>query len=238
MRKHMLRAVLFFLMTSALPVHASETGGNPDIRLRAKIEYIREDGSRAEAGDMAVLSSGRWEYSRGYYYWNGSIVPGQPVELIRAVRIPADWKNERAGEHFDIRITAEAGIADYTGGVWNGTFRPAGLGLEITEYETGPDGREREYRDNKTVVPGELVSKIVRITVQDARLLPAPNTGSTSVVLPVVPAGNIRTGDDRDPVGSLSLFFISGSSLAVYLMTLGRKRYRTPLAGNMKKGRR
>ena len=180
-----LAAVTVFTMPMA--AYAKKTTESGSVFIRARLDYSTPNGMSALSDKCVTLSSGKWKADGEYYYYDSPVEPGQTVEFISSVRIPEEWGNGAVGKQFSILVTAEAAecLPGETG--WNsnqeaayiGTFdvmkgeqqeqgykvKKGNISLTIKEYQVGEDGKLKTYENNKVVVPGQEVSKVVKITV-------------------------------------------------------------------------
>ena len=170
--------------TAAFAKKTTETGS---VFIRARLDYSTASGMSALSDKYVTLSSGKWKADGDYYYYDSPVEPGQTVEFISSVKIPEEWGNGSVGKQFSILVTAEAAecLPGETG--WNsnqeaayvGTFdvmkgeqqeegykvKKGNISLTIKEYQLDESGKLKAYENNKTVIPGQEVSKVVKITV-------------------------------------------------------------------------
>ena len=132
-----------------------------ELLLRVKLEY-KADRTEALLEDKCIdFASDYWIRSGSYLYYEKPLRSGSVVSLMNGFRVPDSWGNRSAGASFSIRITAEI-MPYYTveQKEMNGTSAKAVL----EEYEA-VSGKEIPFRNGKTVLPGQYVSKIVRVRV-------------------------------------------------------------------------
>lgn len=207
----------------ALPVSAAELQSTYWVRAAFSITGDRSLSGLSE--EMIVLSE-KWSRQDGYYYYTLPVSPGETIELMRGVRVPAEWKNESADRPFSILITvdvAEMFPGDESYASWSGrsftqsyetslenasrsglTVTKGSIKVTLNEFEKTETG-EQPYRNGRTVVPGETVSKIVRITVDGT-----PSQLNRRENSKVTPA---KTGDE-------SLLFVPVFLMAACLLML------------------
>ena len=220
-------ALLLLFISFPTPVYAAETSTN--VWIRAQISYESGDGLCGLSDDMVTLASDRWIKREGYYYYSSPVQSGQSIDLIRSVQIPASWDNTNSGKRFSIVIKVEAaeafpgdaGWTDGTAAVYSQSFelskqnaerngltvQQGNIRVRIEEFQE-IDGREQPYENNRTVVPGETVSKIVRITVE----------GNKSVLSPIeeILRSPVKTGDD----GKAMLYLAAAAGLVVIVICI------------------
>ena len=118
--------------------------GSADAYIRVKMELVTAEDSKITADDLAVLrnaiiadveNSEEWYYNttdKYFYYQKIMTTDSNPAVLFDTVTIPTSWKNNTAGQEFNIEITAEAIQAD--------NFTPAKITVEGKEVITGWNG--------------------------------------------------------------------------------------------------
>lgn len=151
------RAGLFLLLLLAaapgLPADAASA-----FRLCARVYWADERGMREDARDdlLGVGRDWKWEGERLVY--TGEAAAGAAPELMQGVAIPQEWGNEMAGERIFLVIEAVLQQDPGASEIQYGSLHPV-----ICEYQKNLRGEEEPYVNGKTVLPGEKVSKIVRI---------------------------------------------------------------------------
>lgn len=180
-----LMAILMSL-SCIMPVHASENQDH--LWVRAKISY-EFDKALEKFGDEAIhISSDKWKKDGDWYYYQDALNSGQTVTLFDSVTLPTSWGNSTSEKKFNITVTVECAevIPGETG--WNES-RPASfsqdfnvwyngyshaedvyvqqgnISVSLKEYQLDKDGKKVSYVNNKRVLPGQKISKIVEITV-------------------------------------------------------------------------
>lgn len=159
--------------------------------IRAKIEYIL-DGDTYGIDDNSVVfhDASSWEKDGEWFYYKEPVDSGSRIRLFDSFSIPTGWKNETSGDGFKIVVTAQASEVIPGDSAWNSnsdvcystTFDVYSTGdyglasdeiisegtikLKLVEYELDKDGKEVSYQNDKTVIPGQKVSKIVEIQVE------------------------------------------------------------------------
>ena len=255
--RHLLCGLLLLLIAgfwiTGLSVRAAEYEAGPFFYLRVRVEYGSQQEMAGLDRSCLVLSSDLWHLDGEYYYYEKPVHIGEEIEFMKEVRIPPSWQNPAAGSAFRIRVIAEAAEVlvrrmDQTGNgrAWFEKTREESL-MEadragylirtgqvrtvIHELEKTPEG-EQHYQNDKMVLPGERVSKIVRISLEGSPSelfrKPDPPTGYSPSTPPAQPAQKIqktapaqgdraRTGDEEHAGIWLLL---SGGSLLVLLLLL------------------
>lgn len=224
----MLMALLLLLVNVPMPVYAAETSTN--VWIRAKISYESDGGLTGLSDEMVTLSSDKWSKKDGYYYYTSPLQSGQSVDLMKSVQIPASWNNNDSGKTFNVVVTVEAAEAFPGDSGWNEgsaavysqsfdlsiqnaekngvSFQQGNIRIRLEEFQS-VNGKEQPYENNRIVVPGETVSKIVRITVE----------GEKSKLLPIeeILRGPVKTGDEGKPL----LYLAAAGIIIVLLISIG-----------------
>lgn len=228
----MLMALLLMLVNIPVPVYAAETSTN--VWIRAKISYESDGGLTGLSDEMVTLASDKWSKKNGYYYYTSPLQSGQSVDLMKSVQIPVSWNNNDSGKTFNVVVTVEAAEAFPGDSGWNEgsaavysqsfdmskqnaekngvSVQQGNIRIRLEEFQN-VNGKEQPYENNRIVVPGETVSKIVRITVE----------GEKSKLLPIeeILRGPVKTGDDGR---AIPLLILSAAIIIVlvYISTGGK----------------
>lgn len=151
--------------------------------IRAKLTYEYDDGVTGLSDDIVDFAAG-WTKKDDWYYYDKPLVPGDKVRFISCVHVPAEWGNEMVGKCFKVIVTAEAsevapedtGWDENTDILYSKTFDLWSIGYEhdesvtiqegtltikINEYQLDSYGNEVIYENDKIIVPGQAISKIV-----------------------------------------------------------------------------
>ncbi len=171
--------------SGGIPVFADTTATastttNNRVWIRAKVEY-----SLSGMSDSGTTFESNWSKgSDGWYYYKNAVDANKEITFIKSVSVPSTFTNKDSGQKFDVKITAEAEqvitgssgwdsnrAADYSQSYEDATstndstktFTKGTIALAISEYQLNSSGQEVTYVDNKSVVPGQVVSKIVKI---------------------------------------------------------------------------
>lgn len=239
MKRIMTTIMAVFMMLLTLLIHSPVTAfaAETDITrvwVRAQLSYESDEGLTGVSDEMVTLSSDRWTKKDGWYYYSSPLESGDTVELMRSVRVPADWDNDDAGKSFSVIVKVEAAEAFTTDTGWKDgaavvysqsfelsgqaekaagyTITQGNITVRLEEFQE-ENGKETPYENGKVVVPGETVSKIVRITVE----------GEKSKISPVeVIRGPVKTGDEGRIKGYLALILALTAVLAVIWTKDGR----------------
>lgn len=147
----LLAALLFLTAIPPLPARASE----PSYQLSARVYWEDAGGKKPALSDLCRVGTD-WREEGADLVFSGSFAPGETTELFQGVTIPAWWGSEMAGK--DLSLVVEAAVSTSSG--------TAPCRLVIEEFETDPSGKEVPYVNGKTVLPGERISKIVRIRME------------------------------------------------------------------------
>lgn len=174
----LLSAVLFLF--PAMSVQAAAPTGDNTGWLRAKLTYEFDDGVTGLDDSIITFADG-WSKTDGWFYYKDPVKPGEKVRFITAVSVPASWTEDLENKAFKVVVTVEA--SEMPPGSWNGntevlyskTFdmwsigyetssdlevRRGSLTVDIHEYQL-EDGKEVTYVNDKIIVPGQTISKIV-----------------------------------------------------------------------------
>ena len=224
-----LTLVSLLLIHMPISVSAAEAAATR-VWVRAKIAYESRDGVKDLSDDMITLSSDRWTKRGEFFYYRDPVNTGETVELMKSVHIPADWDNSYSGKGFDIIITVQcaeclpedtewtdnreaAYTSEFASSIINETHKgmsvqKGNIRVTLEEFET--DGRsERSYQNNKVVVPGENVSKIVRITVNGEK------SRVSALSLPQM----VKTGDEAH----IAVYAVLAAVSLVLAIVVGRR---------------
>ena len=136
-----------------------------ELLLRVRLEY-KSDSEEAVLEDSCIdFASDGWIRSGNYLYYEKPLRSGSVVTLMKGFRVPENWGRKSAGAAFSIHVTAE--ILPYYA-IEQQEIRNESAKVLLEEYEI-ISGKEVPYRNQKTVLPGQYVSKIVRIRVSGDR---------------------------------------------------------------------
>lgn len=186
----------------------------PTVWVRAKLEYRSNDGIKDITDSNIEMASDKWTKKGEYYYYADPVKSGESIDLMKGVRIPSDWDNSYAKKNFSIIVTVEASEVLPTDLGWNEnsevsysqTFETSAKGAEkqnlqvtkgnisvaLNEYQIdSKTGKEEAYENDKTITPGENISKIVRITINGDKSLVAKKKNTITIT-------NIWTGDNAN----------------------------------------
>ena len=174
------------LLFMPLPAYAaadpSSAQLNRPLGLRVKVEHETEAGqgntgqNERAAGDLADLLSDewldidteKWEKSGDYYYYRTPLRSGESAVFMESVTIPPFIDETFAGITFHIRIIAE--VFPFMTDVAKTSLQEHKEHISVTMQELEYAQSElRDFTNNQTVVPGQRVSKIVKIYVYDQR---------------------------------------------------------------------
>ncbi len=224
-----LTLVSVLLVHLPVPVSAAQIS-DPRVWVRAKIAYESKDGVKDLSDDMITLSSEKWKKRGEFYYYGDPVNQGETLELMKSVHIPADWDNSYSGKRFDIIMTVQcaeclpedaewtenrevAYTNEFASSIINESHKGMSVqkgSIRVTLEEFESDGNtEKSYRNDKVIVPGEDVSKIVRITVNGEK------SRLSAVSLPQM----VKTGDEAHIV----LYAVLASVSLVLAVIVGRR---------------
>lgn len=172
-----------------MPVHAALNITTPNKAwLRAKLTYEYDRGLTGLDDSIITFSSDKWKKSGDWYYYSDPVDSGQKVRFIDGVSLPTDWTSEQSDLNFRIIVTVEASeVASGEDGwnenkeaaysqtfeLWNSGYeheediyvKQGNLTVTVNEYQLDSKGREVAYENDKVVLPGQFVSKIVEFQV-------------------------------------------------------------------------
>lgn len=158
--------------------------------IRAKLQYVSEDGIQGMSDGMVSLASEQWVRSEEYYYYTVPIGRGGCIDFIREVRIPPEWDGAFTGKSFSVIVTADAVQRDHftpdftAGKPWFGMvietcvhagdmLDPAGNEEFFVVFEGGAQGLisfgENFFSNWGRLMPGDTVSDKVRIKNSGSR---------------------------------------------------------------------
>lgn len=155
--------------------------------IRAKLTYEYDEGVTGLSDDIVDFVEG-WTKKGDWYYYDKPLVPGDKVRFISCVHVPETWGNEMVGKCFKVIVTAEAsevapkdtGWDENTDILYSKTFDLWSIGYEhdesviiqegkltidINEYQLDSNGNEVIYENDKIIVPGQAISKIVEFVM-------------------------------------------------------------------------
>lgn len=165
--KKIMMLFLAALLSFPITAHASESVPNDKAYIRAKLRYECEDDSINLSDDLIDFVDG-WTKKGEWYYWKDPVKLGDKVRFITAVNIPETWSNEQANKHFQIIASVEASEIPLDGSaVITENMVSSWTKLTVTarEYQVDSSGREVAYVNDKLVMPGDVISKIIEFEI-------------------------------------------------------------------------
>lgn len=208
---------MLLAMFPAMPVHAfgTSTGNTPvgdnTAWIRAKLTWQYDGGITGLNDSLLEFSNDAWTKEDGWYYYNIPVNPGDKVRLINGVKIPHEWEDDISDKTFRLIVTVEASEVapgdtgwnknkdatfseDFT--VWSQGYKTdediwvkeGGIRVRINEYQLDEDGNLETYVNDKVVVPGQFVSKIVEIELDGEK-------GGNVKLVPEKPVKRVFVGD-------------------------------------------
>lgn len=160
--------------------------------IRAKISYVMDDVLKG-VDDNSVTFADGWTKSGDWYYYKDPVESGDTLTFIKGVKFPTEWGNETAEHDFDIIVIVECAevVTGDTGwdantdvtysqtfSIWKKNYQDQGklqqnqyihagtIKAVVNEYQLDDNGKEIAYQNDKMIVPGQRVDKIVKITIQ------------------------------------------------------------------------
>lgn len=184
---------LAFMMIAAIllsPFHAADTKNVKNSWLRAKFVYEFDNGITGLNDNILVFSNTLWEKGDdGWYYYRDPVKDGDKIRIIDGVKVPSEWTEEISNKKFRIIVTVEvsegvkgdAGYRQNLKTLYSESFELWSSGykgnadmkavqkdrtkVEVHEYQADEDGNEKDYENDKTIIPGQEVSKIVEFEI-------------------------------------------------------------------------
>ena len=230
---------------SGLSVRAAEAG-EARVFLRAKLEYQTDSGLKGLTDETVTFSSDKWKKDGDYYYYEDPVKSGETVELMKAVKVPSDWKNDTSGKKFSLVVTIEASECLTTDSGWKQNFAPSyaqtfdfakktaevqgmtvkqgNISITLQEFQKNKDGSESEYKNDKIVVPGETVSKIVRVTVNGT---PSVTSITQKIAETLKIPQLVQTGDSssRELAGYITVALFAALGVCGICIARRKERY-------------
>lgn len=216
-------AVLMMLPATALASEKTATPVGDNVAwIRAKLTYQFDDGITG-LNDSAITFVEGWDKkSDGWYYYNRDVSPGDKIRFISNVKIPESWDNSVSNKKFRVIVTAElAEVAPKDEGwdantpvIYQKSFDLWSMGYEhdedvwveegktwimINEYQLDEDGNEVPYVNDKIIVPGQFISKIVEFEIggkkgANIKLIPEKPVKTVTVAGVDVDGKNVNGG--------------------------------------------
>ena len=180
--------ILWMLCFSLFPVSASERAAVNNGWIRAKFVLSSGKNLPGFTQDLLTVADGWTKDRDGWWYYERPIKSGDDVTLLTNVTFPVNWANEDAGMKFSIRadvqvaeaMPGEKGFSENDPISYETTYEIANIGYkhpdnvavvkggltaEIHEYQKDENGTEIPYQNDKTIVPGQKIDKIIRIRI-------------------------------------------------------------------------
>lgn len=151
------------ILIPGLPVRAAE---NSKAYVRAQLTY-ESDVELPGLGDDLIMFADGWTKKDGWYYYKDPLTLGDKVIFMTAVNIPSTWTNEQANSHFNIIASVEASEIPMDGSTETPTALSnwKTLSVSVNEYQKDKNGIVSQYVNDKLVIPGDTVSKIVEFEI-------------------------------------------------------------------------
>lgn len=154
--------------------------------MRAKITYEFDEGVTGLNDSILTFANDKWRMGGdGWYYYEDLLKDGDKIRFIDGVKVPPEWTEEISNKKFRIIVTVEVGeaIKGETGfknneeALYSESFELWSMGykdkdglqaakkdkmtVKVREYQLDENGNLGEYKNDKTIIPGQYVSKIV-----------------------------------------------------------------------------
>lgn len=212
----LLAGLSLFFAAPAEPAYAA--AGQKAAWIRAKVEYEYEQGIEGLDDSILVFANDKWtKDDDDWYYYSDRVYSGDRVRFIKAVKFPTSWDNEIINKKFRVIVTVQAceavrgeeGYAKNHPASYSQTYELWSMGysgqealdvsktgrmtVKINEYQLDEDGDEIPYKNQKIVVPGEKVSKIVEF---ELNMMSTAEMLLAGILDPgLVRANPVQTGD-------------------------------------------
>lgn len=155
--------------------------------IRAKLTYEYDEGVTGLGDDIIDFAKG-WTKKDGWYYYDKPVAPGDHIRFITCVHCPAEWTNDVENKKFKVIVTAQASevvpndtgwdkntaiLFDRSFDVWSAGYEhdedvwieEGTMTINVREYQLDEKGNEVPYVNDKLIVPGQPVSKIVEFVI-------------------------------------------------------------------------
>ena len=201
-------SVLFLL--PSVPVHASSPLGATTAWIRARLTYEYDEGVSGLTDDCIHFSDeDKWEKGDdGWYYYTEPVKNGDTIRFMEGVNIPTEWTNDMMNKKFRIIVQVEAsecmdgnqGFVENEKSNYSESFEVWSVGyekntgleissegnmkVEIHEYELNSDGKQVPYENDKVILPGQEISKIVEFELTKKTIASDIPTGDISILGP------------------------------------------------------
>lgn len=176
MKKHKQRLLLLLLSLLAASVHCFPVHAeSPSFVLSVRVVWEDQTGEKAAERSQLLQVSDRWKREGDHFVYTGPLQAGDTVEFMQGIQIPPEWGNDRAGQPFTVKV--EAVTTQCTDSMAGSCPRPV-----IEEYEKAGAGEEQPFVRGRTVLPGQKVSKIVRIRLVSQGVSASSTSWSGNVV--------------------------------------------------------
>lgn len=184
----MLAMVVFMLPSLAYASEKTSTPvGNNIAWIRAKLVYEYDEGITG-LNDSIVNFAENWKKTDGWYYYKKPVNSGDRVRFITGLRVPTEWTNDLIDKRFHVIVHVEASevaLGDTgwdenteisyskTFDIWNVGYahdedvwvEEGHLTVSINEYQLDKEGNEVPYVNDKVIMPGQPISKIVEFEI-------------------------------------------------------------------------
>lgn len=223
-----LLTVSILLISSSITAMAAEPGKNLGSNrgyIRAKLTYEFDDGVEGLSDNIINFADG-WSKTGEWFYYKEPVSPGDKVRFITGFKVPAYWTEDLQNKNFKVVVTVEASeVAPGDSGWFQNTkilysknydlwsmgyehnedvvIREGKLDVKINEYQLNENGKEVPYVNNKIIVPGQPISKIVEFEL-------AGSLGSNTLMEKVIEV--IKTGQNT---------FLLCGTIGLSLMSVG-----------------
>lgn len=169
--------------------------------IRAKLTYEYDDGIYGLGDSLVRFDSLKWlKADDGWYYYQDVVKSGDVITFIRGLNLPSEWTNDIANKEFSVKVTVEAAEARKGEAGWSEnsavgyqsvynvwstnprrkvteSIKRGLMTVKIHEWQRNEDGSITGYQNDKLVVPGAHISKIVRF---ELRRVLIRSTGDTA----------------------------------------------------------
>lgn len=184
---NIISCLLTALLAISFPITAHAAGSMPPGTntgwIRAKLTYEYDEGVEGLSDHIIDFADG-WSKTGDWFYYNSPVKPGSKVRFITGFDVPAYWTEAIQNKNFQVVVTVEVSEVPPSDFGWDNdvdvmyredfdlwslgivqksdmVITEGKLTVDIHEYQLDGNGKEVPYVNNKLIVPGQHISKIV-----------------------------------------------------------------------------